>query len=118
DTAGHMIRSAARFEKPVSVLVCDIDHFKKVNDTYGHDVGDVVIKALADILKRQKRDTDAVGRFGGEEFVVVCEETDAAGAMLLAERVRTELEATTTHSGSVSVKCTCSVGVATFPAAG
>ncbi len=118
DTAGHMIRSAARFEKPVSVLLCDIDHFKKVNDTYGHDVGDVVIKALADVLKRQKRDTDAVGRFGGEEFVVVCEETDAAGAMLLAERVRTEFEATTTHSGSVSVKCTCSVGVATFPAAG
>ncbi|MCA9646350.1 MAG: sensor domain-containing diguanylate cyclase [Polyangiaceae bacterium] len=118
DTAGHMIRSAERFEKPVSVLVCDIDHFKKVNDTYGHDVGDIVIKGLGTILKRQKRDTDAVGRFGGEEFVVVCEETDSAGAILLAERVRTELEGTTFHANGHAVRCTCSVGVATFPVAG
>ena len=73
------------------MLVADIDFFKKVNDTYGHDVGDVVIRGLGDILKRQKRTTDVVARFGGEEFVVLCEQTDEKGAMLLAERIREEL---------------------------
>jgi diguanylate cyclase (GGDEF)-like protein len=118
ELAKQKIRSAARFEKPLSVLVCDIDHFKKVNDTHGHDVGDVVIKGFADVLRRTKRDTDAVGRFGGEEFVVVCEETDATGAELLAERIRTELEATTFHAKEGPLKVTCSVGAATFPRAG
>jgi diguanylate cyclase (GGDEF)-like protein len=112
------LRSAERFEKPLSVLVCDIDHFKKVNDTHGHDVGDVVIKGFADVLRRTKRDTDAVGRFGGEEFVLVCEETDAKGAELLAERIRAELETTTFHAGGATLNVTCSIGVATFPRAG
>lgn len=112
------LKSANRFGKPLSVLVTDIDNFKSVNDTYGHDVGDVVIKGLGDILRRVKRDTDVVGRFGGEEFVVVCEQTDSEGATLLAERIRTELAATVfqTDQGPLQVKC--SVGVATFPAAG
>jgi two-component system cell cycle response regulator len=95
-----------------------LDHFKKVNDTHGHDVGDVVIKGFADVLRRTKRDTDAVGRFGGEEFVVVCEETDAKGAELLAERIRSEFEHTTFHAKSDPLTLTCSVGVATFPKAG
>ncbi|HEX2677336.1 MAG TPA: sensor domain-containing diguanylate cyclase, partial [Polyangiales bacterium] len=93
EVGGQKLKSAKRFNKPLSLLVCDIDHFKKVNDTYGHDVGDVVIKGFGDVLKRVKRDTDAVGRFGGEEFVIVCEETDERGAELLAERIRTELAA-------------------------
>jgi diguanylate cyclase (GGDEF)-like protein len=118
ELAVQKIKSAERFGKPLSVLVCDIDHFKRVNDTYGHDVGDVVIKGLGDVLRRVKRDTDAVGRFGGEEFVVVCEETDEQGAALLAERIRQELCAFAfkTELGMLSV--TCSVGVASFPAAG
>ncbi len=112
------LRSAKRFNKPVSVLIGDIDHFKRVNDTYGHDMGDIVIRGFGEVLKRAKRDTDIVGRFGGEEFVVVCEETGEEGAQLLAERIRTELEATTfqTELGPLSV--TCSVGVATAPHAG
>jgi len=112
------IRSAERFDKPLSLLVCDLDHFKKVNDTYGHDVGDVVIKGFGDVLRRTKRDTDAVGRFGGEEFVVVCEETDAHGAELLAERIRSELETTTFHVKDGPLKVTCSIGIATLPRAG
>ncbi len=112
------VKSAKRFNKPLSVLVCDIDHFKKVNDTHGHDVGDVVIKGFGDVLKRTKRDTDVVGRFGGEEFLVVCEQTDAEGAMLLAERVRSELESATFHTEAGPVRVTCSVGVATLPQAG
>jgi two-component system cell cycle response regulator len=118
EVGGQKLKSAKRFQKPLSLLVCDIDHFKKVNDTYGHDVGDVVIKGFADVLKRVKRDTDAVGRFGGEEFVIVCEETDEGGAQLLAERIRTELEAVKFHSELGSLQVTCSVGVAPFPNAG
>jgi two-component system cell cycle response regulator len=116
------IRAAARFERPLSVLVCDIDHFKKVNDTHGHDVGDVVIKGFGDILRRVKRDTDAVGRFGGEEFLVVCQETDAKGAELLGDRIRAEMETTTFHARvdgkEAPFNVTCSVGIATFPRAG
>jgi two-component system, cell cycle response regulator len=118
EVGGQKLKSAKRFQKPLSLLVCDIDHFKKVNDTYGHDVGDVVIKGFADVLKRVKRDTDAVGRFGGEEFVIVCEETDEGGAQLLAERIRTELEAVKFHSELGTLQVTCSVGVAPFGSAG
>jgi two-component system cell cycle response regulator len=118
DIAVQKVKSAARFSRPLSVLVCDIDHFKRVNDTHGHDVGDVVIKGLSDVLRRVKRDTDAVGRFGGEEFVVVCEETDERGACLLAERVRQELAAVSFPTELGPFKVTCSIGVASYPAAG
>lgn len=116
--AERRIRAATRFGKPLSVLVTDIDHFKKVNDTYGHDVGDVVIKGLAEVIRRAQRDTDIAGRFGGEEFVVVCEQTDEAGAIQLAERIRQELESTSFQTELGALKVTCSVGVATFPASG
>ena len=127
EVAEAKIASARRFGRPLSVLVTDIDFFKRVNDTYGHDVGDVIIKGLGDILRRAKRSTDSVARFGGEEFVVICEETDERGALLLAERVREELERTVFHAGgakdgarkdATTVSVTCSVGVATFPRAG
>jgi diguanylate cyclase (GGDEF)-like protein len=118
EVGGQKLKSAKRFQKPLSLLVCDIDHFKKVNDTYGHDVGDVVIKGFADVLKRVKRDTDAVGRFGGEEFVIVCEETDERGAEQLAERIRSELSAVKFHSELGPLQVTCSVGVAPFGSAG
>lgn len=117
DAAVQKLRSAKRFGKSLSLLVCDIDHFKRVNDTYGHDMGDVVIRGLADILKRVKRDIDLVGRFGGEEFVVVCEQTNSEGARLLAERIRQELSTTVFHTELGPLKVTCSVGVATFPGA-
>src|SRR5690606_17150308 len=78
--AEEKLRAAKRFGRRLSVLIADIDHFKSVNDTYGHDVGDVVIKGLANIHRQAKRNTDAVARFGGEEFVTICDETDAEGA--------------------------------------
>ena len=118
EAAESKIAAAARFGRKLSVLVTDIDFFKKVNDTYGHDVGDVVIKGLGEILKRQKRSTDVVARFGGEEFVVLCEQTDEAGAMLLGERIREELEKTTFQSENGPLKVTCSIGMATFPEGG
>jgi two-component system, cell cycle response regulator len=118
EAATQKVNAAARFSRKLSVLVTDIDFFKKVNDTHGHDVGDIVIKGLGEILKRQKRTTDVVARFGGEEFVILCEETDERGAMLLAERIREELEKTTFHVPNGPLQVTCSVGVATFPDAG
>jgi two-component system, cell cycle response regulator len=121
DAGAQKIAAAARFDRKLALLVVDIDFFKKVNDSHGHDMGDRVIRGLGDILKRQKRATDVVARFGGEEFVVLCEQTDEKGAMLLADRIREELGRTAfrtsgTPDGAFSV--TCSVGVATFPAAG
>ena len=116
--AGDKIAAAARFRRKLSLLVTDIDFFKKVNDNHGHDVGDVVIKGLGDILRRVKRGTDSVARFGGEEFVMVCEETDEKGALLLAERIRTELAATVFPTPNGPLRVTCSVGTATFSDAG
>jgi two-component system cell cycle response regulator len=110
------IRSAQRFQKKLSLIVTDIDHFKSVNDTYGHATGDVVIKELGAILMRVKRETDRVARFGGEEFCVLCEETDTEGAVQLAERVREELGKTVFQTELGKLKVAASLGVATFPA--
>lgn len=115
DEFDHKLRSATRFGRKLSLIVTDIDHFKLVNDTYGHATGDVVIKELGAILRRMKRETDIVARFGGEEFCVLCEETDTEGALLLAERVREEIGRVVfeTEIGKLQVKA--SLGVATYP---
>jgi two-component system cell cycle response regulator len=118
DMADTKLAAAHRFSRKLSVLVLDLDHFKKVNDTYGHDTGDVVLKGLAAILRKTKRATDVVARFGGEEFVVLCEETDREGAVLLAERIREELQRTTFPIPDGTLSVTCSIGVATYPEAG
>lgn len=104
----------ARYGTPVSIILCDIDHFKAVNDTYGHATGDVVIKELGEILRSVKRDTDIVARFGGEEFCVLCEETEVEGARLLAERLREELKTTVFQTEIGRLTVTASLGVATF----
>jgi diguanylate cyclase (GGDEF)-like protein len=109
------LSAAERFGRKLSLIITDIDHFKVVNDTYGHATGDVVIKELGAILTRLKRETDIVARFGGEEFCLLCEETDAHGAANLAERVRQELECTTFETELGKLKVTCSLGVATYP---
>ncbi|HMI94570.1 MAG TPA: diguanylate cyclase, partial [Polyangiales bacterium] len=109
------LSAAERFERKLSLVITDIDHFKLVNDTYGHATGDVVIKELGEILNRLKRETDVVARFGGEEFCVLCEETDTAGALQLAERVRQEVERTSFETEVGKLQVTCSFGVATFP---
>ncbi len=118
DAGAQKIAAAARFDRKLALLVVDIDFFKKVNDGHGHDMGDRVIRGLADILKRQKRTTDVVARFGGEEFVVLCEQTDETGAMLLGDRIREELERTSFRTPAGPLSVTCSVGLATFPACG
>lgn len=115
DELDKRLRSAERFGKNLSMVVTDIDKFKAVNDTYGHGTGDVVIKGLGEILRKVKRETDIVARFGGEEFVVLCEETDTEGARLLAERIREELMGTPFQTENGPLRVTCSLGVSTFP---
>ncbi|MEK4230263.1 sensor domain-containing diguanylate cyclase [Solibacillus sp. FSL H8-0538] len=94
-----------------SLLIIDIDHFKKVNDTYGHQIGDIVLVKLANILKKQARPDDVAARFGGEEFVIILPNTDEDAAIFIAQKLNQEVErAEWTETGSLTV----SVGVATF----
>ncbi|MDD3463558.1 MAG: transporter substrate-binding domain-containing protein [Sulfurospirillaceae bacterium] len=100
-----------RFGRPLSVIMLDIDHFKKVNDTYGHKVGDDVLKAIARIIEEHKRDTDSFGRWGGEEFLLVCRETDVAGVRALAEKFRKVIQ---DYEFPKKLSITASFGVAEF----
>lgn len=105
---------AARHNRPLAVLMLDIDHFKAVNDTYGHDVGDQVIRALADICRAQLREIDHIGRFGGEEFVCILPETDRDAAAACAERLRAAMEDAHIDSARGQVRFTVSIGVAQY----
>ncbi|MBW2731725.1 MAG: diguanylate cyclase [Deltaproteobacteria bacterium] len=111
----EMLHRAERNGKPVSVLLTDVDKFKLVNDTYGHPVGDRVLKRVAKVLAGQVRKVDVVARYGGEEFAIVLEETDVEGALLLAERVRQELAAQVMNSDKGAFRVTMSLGIASYP---
>jgi diguanylate cyclase (GGDEF)-like protein len=113
----HLAR-AERYGKTLSLLLCDIDHFKSVNDTYGHPAGDEVLRGVARTLGREARQTDLVARYGGEEFALVMPETDAAGALVIAERIRERVERMAFETGRGPLRVTLSLGVATFPADG
>lgn len=102
----------------LAVLMVDVDFFKQVNDDYGHDVGDQVIKGLAELLKAAIRTSDMAVRFGGEEFMVLLPDTDESGAMLLAERIRKDMESAQFQTPQGVLKKTLSVGVALFPGDG
>lgn len=91
--------------------MADIDKFKSVNDTYGHQVGDSVLSEIAEIMRQLVRDTDTQGRWGGEEFLVICSHVDLNGTYALAERMRS---AVAEHSFSVVGQKTCSFGVASY----
>jgi len=110
-----MLGRADRHKFRVAMLLTDIDHFKKVNDTYGHPTGDAVLKRVAAILKASARKIDIVARYGGEEFALVLEGTDRAGARQLAERIREEVSAQTYESSKGPFKATLSLGVAVYP---
>lgn len=105
------IQRSTRYHTPFSVVLLDIDRFKNVNDTYGHQVGDMVLQELALILKTNVRSEDLVGRWGGEEFLLLLPNTTLDSAMILAEKLRRSTEA---HAFSEVGKCTASFGVASF----
>ncbi|MBN1492951.1 MAG: GGDEF domain-containing protein [Candidatus Omnitrophica bacterium] len=109
----EIVRSR-RYNHIVSLIVIDIDHFKKLNDTYGHICGDFMLRAIAKILKAQVRMVDAVCRFGGEEFVVICPETGAHEAKTIAERIRKQIEAYTFSFHEKTINVTISAGVNHF----
>lgn len=103
---------AVRRENAVSVLILDIDHFKKVNDTYGHQAGDKVIQSLAQVIKRSIRETDIAGRYGGEEFVVILSDTSAENAVGVAERIRLSAQRKVVWYEGQRIKFTVSLGLA------
>lgn len=103
---------ARRYRRPVSVAMIDADHFKKINDAHGHDVGDRVLRALADTIVRELRTIDRTGRIGGEEFAVYLPESDLAGAMLALERLRSAIADTRVVAGGKQIEFTVSMGVA------
>lgn len=105
-----------RYKTSLSLVFLDIDHFKKINDTYGHEEGNLVLKTIAQILKKNTRRIDLVARYGGEEFCVVLPQTDLEGARLYADNIRRAVENTPFFLlGTESVKVTVSAGVSTYP---
>jgi len=112
--ASLIFEEVKRYEKPLSLLVMDIDHFKKINDTYGHDVGDLVLKTFAGVLRGIVRQSDICARFGGEEFVVLLPNTDLEGAKVLAERIRTAVAKNMVEHGSIVIVFTVSIGISQY----
>ena len=113
DLAERAWAHAARHAEPLSLLMLDADHFKSVNDTYGHAAGDVVLTKLAEVCRENLRASDVVGRYGGEEFVILLSETDLVEAQETAERLRRQLELTQVDIAQGTITFTVSIGVAT-----
>ncbi|HEY5556234.1 GGDEF domain-containing protein [Acetobacterium sp.] len=105
------IKRSNRYNYSLSIIMLDIDKFKEVNDTYGHKVGDIILEEFANILKKNIRTTDFIGRWGGEEFLIICPETNIEGAEALANNLRREIEE---HKFPIIVWKTASFGVAAY----
>ncbi len=114
DALREYLEEFRRIGKPVGLLVLDLDHFKSVNDTHGHDMGDEVLRAVAGCLREFTRYHDVVARLGGEEFAVVAPNMDNAMLTKLAERIRKAIAALTVTKGNVRLKVTTSVGLAVW----
>jgi len=110
--ADAAVARSERTDAPLALLLVDVDHFKRVNDSHGHLIGDEVLRALAADLRRQVRESDAVGRFGGEEFTVLLPRTDDAGAYGIAERLRASAATLSVAAAGARVGVTVSIGVA------
>ncbi len=108
-------RRARRYSKHLSYLMTDIDHFKKFNDTWGHQIGDMVLREVAKCVQACVRDTDIAARYGGEEFAVILPETELDGALLFAERLRQKVEESSFEGPKGPLKVTISVGVSSIP---
>jgi len=116
--ADEALAQARRYGRSCALLLTDVDHFKSVNDTYGHPIGDLVLKGVAQILREKARDTDLVARYGGEEFAVIMPETDGKGALVIAERIREAVQAKVFQTEVGPLQISISVGIAAAPANG
>lgn len=114
ESINREISLATRNKQSLSLIFFDIDHFKTINDTYGHDCGDIALALSAKWIKESLRSSDVVFRYGGEEFVVLLNDADESGATLLAERIRSTIEHHTIAYGMDVVRITASLGVSTF----
>jgi diguanylate cyclase (GGDEF)-like protein len=109
------VARADRELQPLSCMFIDLDHFKQINDTYGHDTGDIALKQLAEIIRPDLRASDHLARFGGEEFVILLPNCDRTTAQSIAERVRKQVAAQTiTASSGTTFNMTCSIGITTW----
>lgn len=111
-TAEREIAMARRTGQPTAILVLDIDHFKSINDRYGHSAGDRVLVEVAQQLRENCREVDSIFRFGGEEFVVLLSQTEEIGATAIAERIRLAIANTTTQYQQHAIRITASIGIA------
>jgi diguanylate cyclase (GGDEF)-like protein len=111
----RILAEADRYEHPVSMVLMDIDHFKKVNDTWGHEAGDSVLRQVARVLQDGVRAVDICVRYGGEEIAMLLAQTDSAHAVEVAERLRARVAATPINHGPAEIRVTASFGVATYP---
>jgi diguanylate cyclase (GGDEF)-like protein/PAS domain S-box-containing protein len=116
EMASHEIARSARFQRPVTLLMIDVDHFKRINDTHGHLVGDTVLLDIALKLKANLRQSDILARYGGEEFILLMPETDQVQAWLGAERLRKIIAAATFTSDSGPLSVTVSIGLSCWSA--
>ncbi len=107
------ISRARRYKRKFSILVCDLHNFKEVNDTYGHLVGDVVLKEVAERILREIRSCDTLARYGGDEFVLILPETDKSGAMVIAERIKSCIKEV--KVGNKVIKVGIDIGIAVYP---
>lgn len=114
DALREYIEEFKKIDKPVGLMILDLDHFKQINDTHGHDVGDSVLRAVADCLRDMTRYHDVVARLGGEEFAVVAPNMDTELLNKLAERIRKAIASLTVIDGNVRIKVTTSVGLAVW----
>lgn len=112
ETLEQQVGKAKQKDSPLCVMMADLDFFKKVNDTYGHLVGDLVLRHTAERIQAAVRDFDMVGRFGGEEFVIILKNTDLPLARIIAERIRVEVSDTPFHAKEFNIRITISLGVA------
>lgn len=113
DSLKRMAAQAGRTSAPLSVVFCDLDHFKRINDTYGHDRGDEVLASVGALLRAEVRASDLPGRLGGEEFLILLPDTDRAGALQVAENLRTAMH--DIKAPHLEFPVTASFGVATLP---
>ncbi|HOK41237.1 MAG TPA: GGDEF domain-containing protein [bacterium] len=109
------INRSKYYNLSLSLLMCDIDFFKNFNDTYGHEIGDEVLKTVANILKNSIRESDYVGRYGGEEFMIILTEANKENANKIAERIRQNIESNYIYYKNNKLKITISIGISTYP---
>lgn len=112
DALERQVNKAKQNGSPLCVMMADLDYFKKVNDTYGHLVGDIVLKHTAKRIQAAIRSFDMIGRFGGEEFVIILENSDLVLAKIIAERIRNGIAGTPFHANKFNIDITISLGIA------